>query len=56
MSKRSEVPGPRGSLLLGLAGRLQRDQLGTFEQVMAEFGDVVRLVVGLQGCAGCSTS
>ena len=49
MSKRSEVPGPRGSLLLGLAGRLQRDQLGTFQQVMAEYGDVVRLVVGPPG-------
>ena len=49
MSKRTEVPGPRGSLLLGLAGRLQRDQLGTYEQVMAEYGDVVRLVVGPPG-------
>jgi cytochrome P450 len=49
VSKRSEVPGPRGSVLLGLAPRLQRDQLGTFEQVMAEYGDVVRLVVGPPG-------
>jgi hypothetical protein len=49
VSKRSEVPGPRGSLLLGLAGRLQRDQLGTFEQVTAEYGDVVRLLVGPPG-------
>ena len=49
MSRPPGVPGPRGSLLLGLAGRLQRDQLGTYEQLMAEYGDVVRLVVGPPG-------
>ena len=49
MSRRTEVPGPRGSLLLGMGGQLQRDQLGTYEQVMAEYGDVARLVVGPPG-------
>ena len=43
------VPGPRGSLLLGMARELQRDQLGTYETVMAEYGDIVRLVVGPPG-------
>jgi cytochrome P450 len=28
---------------------LRRDQLGTFERVVAEYGDVVRLVVGPPG-------
>jgi hypothetical protein len=46
----TEVPGPRGSLLLGMARKLQRDQLGTFESTMAEYGDVVRLVLGPPGC------
>jgi cytochrome P450 len=45
----ADVPGPRGSLLLGMAGDLQRDQLGTYERVMADYGDVVRLVVGPPG-------
>ena len=49
MSRRTEVPGPRGSLLLGMGGQLQRDQLGTYERVMAEYGDVARLVVGPPG-------
>lgn len=43
------APGPRGSMLLGMARDLQRDQLGTFERAMAEHGDVVRLVVGPPG-------
>jgi cytochrome P450 len=43
------APGPRGSLLLGVAQDLQRDQLGTFERAVAEYGDVVRLVVGPPG-------
>jgi cytochrome P450 len=34
---------------MGMAGRLQRDQLGTYEQVMAEYGDVARIVVGPPG-------
>jgi cytochrome P450 len=43
------VPGPRGSRWLGMTGQLRRDQLGTFEQAVAEYGDVVRLVVGPPG-------
>jgi cytochrome P450 len=43
------VPGPRGSFLLGVAKRLQGDQLGTYEQVVAAYGDVVRLPVGPPG-------
>jgi cytochrome P450 len=43
------VPGPRGSRWLGMAPHLQRDQLGTFERAVAEYGDVVRLGVGPPG-------
>jgi cytochrome P450 len=32
-----------------MARQLQRDQLGTFERAVAEYGDVVRLVVGPPG-------
>ena len=41
------VPGPQGSLRL--IGRLSRDQLGTYEQLVAEYGDVVRLTLGIPG-------
>jgi cytochrome P450 len=34
---------------MGLAPQLQHDQLGTFEQAVADYGDVVRLVVGPPG-------
>jgi hypothetical protein len=43
------APGPRGSLLLGLARELRRDQLGTLERAVATYGDVARLVVGPPG-------
>jgi cytochrome P450 len=43
------VPGPRGSRRLGMVPQLQHDQLGTFERAVAEYGDVVRLVVGPPG-------
>lgn len=43
------VPGPRGSRLLGAMRELQRDQLGSYERAVAEYGDVVRLVVGPPG-------
>ena len=43
------VPGPRGSRWLGMAPHLQRDQLGTYERAVAEYGDVVRLGVGPPG-------
>jgi cytochrome P450 len=43
------VPGPRGSLLLGMARDLQRDQLGTYVRAMSEYGDVVRLSFGPPG-------
>jgi cytochrome P450 len=46
---RNEVPGPRGSFMLGIARELQRDQLGTYETLMAEYGGLVRLVVGPPG-------
>jgi cytochrome P450 len=45
----SVVPGPKGSLLLGMARELQRDQLGTYESAMSEYGDVVRLSFGPPG-------
>ena len=32
-----------------MAPELQRDQLGTYERLVAEYGDVVRLVVGPPG-------
>jgi len=34
---------------MGVTRPLKRDQLGTYEQVVAEYGDVVRLVVGPPG-------
>ena len=40
------VPGPRGSRWLGMMRDLQHDQLGTYEQAVADYGDVVRLTVG----------
>jgi cytochrome P450 len=43
------VPGPRGALLIGSALDLQRDQLGTYERAMREFGDLVRFVAGPPG-------
>ncbi len=32
-----------------LIGRLSRDQLGTYEELVAEYGDVVRLTLGIPG-------
>ncbi|HKN43610.1 MAG TPA: hypothetical protein VJW23_06770, partial [Propionibacteriaceae bacterium] len=49
MSSSTAAPGPRGSRWLGMAPELQRDQLGTYERLVAEYGDVVRLVVGPPG-------
>lgn len=49
IDRRRTVPGPRGSRLLGMARELQRDQLTTYESVTAEYGDVVRLVLGPPG-------
>ncbi|HET6760356.1 MAG TPA: hypothetical protein VFH20_13850, partial [Propionibacteriaceae bacterium] len=46
---KSEVPGPRGSRWSGVGPQLRRDQLGTYEQAVADYGDVVRLVVGPPG-------
>ena len=34
---------------MGMAGRLRGDQLGTYQRVVAEYGDVVRLLVGPPG-------
>jgi cytochrome P450 len=42
-------PRARGNPLLGLALDLRRDQIRTYERVMREYGDVVRLVVGPPG-------
>jgi cytochrome P450 len=47
--RQATAPGPRGSLLLGMAGELRRDQLGTLERAMTAYGDVVRLVAGPPG-------
>ena len=49
MTGSNTAPGPRGSRWLGMAPELQRDQLGTYERLVAEYGDVVRLVVGPRG-------
>jgi hypothetical protein len=47
--RQATAPGPRGSLLLGMARELQRDQLGTLERAMTAYGDVVRLDAGPPG-------
>jgi cytochrome P450 len=43
------VPGPRGRPLLGSSLELLRDPLGTYQQAMQVYGDVVRFVVGPPG-------
>jgi cytochrome P450 len=43
------APGPRGSLLLGMARELRRDYLGTLEGAVAAYGDVVQIVAGPPG-------
>src|SRR5919112_1348120 len=48
-SSAATAPGPRGSLLLGMATDLQRDQLGTLERAPVRYGDVVRLAAGPPG-------
>jgi hypothetical protein len=45
----STASGPRGSLLLGMARELRRDQLGTHLRAMTAYADVVRLVAGPPG-------
>jgi hypothetical protein len=47
----ASAPRPRSNRLLGFALGLQRNQLQTYERVMREYGDVVRLVVGRPACA-----
>ena len=42
-------PHPRAGPLLGSAPDLRRSQIRTYERVMREYGDVVRLVVGPPG-------
>jgi cytochrome P450 len=42
-------PRPRANPVLGSALDLRRDQIGTYERVMREHGDVVQLVVGPPG-------
>lgn len=46
MGTSRDLPGPRGSRLLGVAPQLRRDQLGTYQQAVSEYGDLVRLDVG----------
>jgi cytochrome P450 len=46
---RASAPRPRANRLLGFALELGRNQLRTYERVMREYGDVVRLVVGPPG-------
>jgi len=46
---RASAPRPRANRLLGFALELRRNQLRTYERVMREYGDVVRLVVGPPG-------
>jgi cytochrome P450 len=43
------LPHPRASPLLGSVLDLRRRQIRTFERVMREYGNVVRLVVGPHG-------
>jgi hypothetical protein len=46
-SRRSgAIPEPPGLPLLGLSPELPRDPLGTNQQAMATYGDVIRLMVG----------
>jgi cytochrome P450 len=47
------VPGPRGTLLLGMARELRRDQLGALVGAMTAYGDVVRLAAGPPGRRTC---
>jgi hypothetical protein len=48
-SRRSgAIPGPPGLPLLGLNPGLPRDLLGTNQQAMGTYGDVIRLVVAPQ--------
>ena len=42
-------PHPRANPVLGSAPELRRSQIRTYERVMREYGDVVRLVVGPPG-------
>jgi hypothetical protein len=42
-------PRPRANPVLGLALDLRQSQIRTYERVMREHGDVVRLVVGPPG-------
>lgn len=49
MPTRPHPPGPRGSLLLGIARELRRDQLGTYRRAMTAHGDVALLVAGPPG-------
>ena len=42
-------PHPRGNPVLGSALDLRRSQIRTYERVMREYGDVVRLAVGPPG-------
>jgi cytochrome P450 len=46
---RASAPRPRANRVLGFALELRRNQLRTYERVMREYGDVVRLVVGPPG-------
>jgi cytochrome P450 len=46
---RASAPRPRANRLLGFAVELRQNQLRTYERVMREYGDVVRLVVGPPG-------
>lgn len=44
-----DVPVVRGSLLLGSARALQRDQLATYEHARATYGDIARFRIGPPG-------
>lgn len=41
------IPGPRGAVLLGVAGEVRSDPLGYFVDAMATYGDAVAFRVGL---------
>jgi cytochrome P450 len=49
MTATAAPPQPRGNRMLGSALELRRSQIGTYERVMREHGDVVKLTIGPPG-------
>ena len=49
-------PHPRVNAVLGSALDLRRSQIRTYERMMREHGDIVRLSVGRPACASICTA